>query len=129
MIGSFGRDGMVGNPIDDLVNQVSAKLDSSASHLADVAYNEVHARFEQDKAQLAAEMVAEAKPRAQKAIYDIIDDPQTHERINTLVDDAVAEAQPKIMKSAAPLAVAMVLGTAAVTWAMVTFLKPGKKDG
>jgi hypothetical protein len=129
MIGSFGRDGMVGNPIDDLVNQVSAKLDSSASHLADVAYNEVHARFEQDKAQLAAEMVAEAKPRAQKAIYDIIDDPQTHERINPLVDDAVAEAQPKIMKSAAPLAVAMVLGTAAVTWAMVTFLKPGKKDG
>jgi hypothetical protein len=121
MIDSFGR-GALGNPIDDLANTVSSKVEAQIDAwaqprvevYANQAYDTFRARFEKDKQVLVDEIVVAAKPGMKKAVGELIEDPGTQDKLNAL------EAQ--IGNKLAKALVVTAVTTAALTWGLVTFL-------
>lgn len=98
------RPGTLGGPVDDL-----------AAEVADTAYDEIKARFYEDKDQLVDDVIATATPKVKDAVEQMLSD---------------ADTQARIGRTEASLRNGMILivGTAALatmfgTWLLVRYVK------
>jgi hypothetical protein len=73
--------GSLGGFTDDIEAQLQSKATGFAQTMANEAYDQVKHRFEQDKDQLATEVVDAAKPKVLAAVQEILSDANTQQRI------------------------------------------------
>jgi hypothetical protein len=101
MIGSFGRTGDAASDQADLIKKVDDFIVPRISKYADVAYDQVKTRLQQD-----------------------MENPEYRAKLQAATDSA----KSSVVKGVALTVAATAIGTAALTWVLVKYVGKSKRD-